>query len=352
MSIRHHAGMDRSHEDFAEACCRSASVMDGFDAPRRGQSETPPGQPCRTHFFAPRYLSFCKFPLTGKDIGNLAAKRVLGSKLTREPLRFRDAYPEIPLRLRTGIYLPYAGIRLILRASLLVLITYWRLAVRPVDSIWETLYEARKRIIETGLKPAQAGRDLCRAITERRIRVRQILAPPPGSKAPKRILEGSMLYVPVDLLEANLNWRLSRPKDETQIWVNFSPRPFDMTMLQVDRARPYLGWTVDRVEVLVADGKRHFCRSDDAKQVDPPSPRQPATATSEPSAPAKKRGSAKTRALKLAIDTIWRNGEIPNTISAKTRDAQINDWLSLNKHPPVTPKTIRIFLNEPDLPVK
>ena len=121
------------------------------------------------------------------------------------------------------------------------------------------------------------------------------------------------------------------------------------TLLQIDRARPYIGWTVDRIEVLVADVKRNFCSSDDAKQVDPPSPRQPKTAAPKPKSPTKKRGSAKTRALKLAIETIWPNGEIPKTILAKDRDAQINKWLALNNYPSVTPKTIRIFLREPDL---
>jgi hypothetical protein len=214
----------------------------------------------------------------------------------------------------------------------------------PFKPEWETLNEARQRIIATGLQPAQAERDLCRAITERQVAVRQIIAPPSGWHEDRKPLEGPDLKVPIELDPTEINWPLSQPLDRAKNWADFSGRLVYMTSLQIDRARPFLEWTVDRIEVRAADVTRVFCGPQDMVDVDrPAATREPADVAASPGSPGRVRNrGTKTQGIADAIQALWPGG-IPASLGVKQRDGEINAWLKANRNFIVDPITIRRF---------
>jgi hypothetical protein len=203
---------------------------------------------------------------------------------------------------------------------------------------WQPIKEALERIVASGLPRAQAKRDLCRAIADGAIAVRQTLAANASLGQHNSLgqhkyhLVAPELSIPVDLSPSDIDWRHSRPIDTLNVWADFSQRPGEWAMLRIDRRRHLLERTVALIEVRTADVSRIFCapagRTDTKPPVSPP-----------------KQKPTKRDAVKQVISELWPD-RTPTGLTANDLKRQINDRLKANRLSNVSDRTIQRALKE------
>lgn len=71
---------------------------------------------------------------------------------------------------------------------------------------WERLPDALKRVMAAGLSQDEAQVDICRAISDRKIRLRLQVTPSPYLM---RVVDVSQVNVPIDLKQSDFDWEKS-----------------------------------------------------------------------------------------------------------------------------------------------
>jgi hypothetical protein len=174
---------------------------------------------------------------------------------------------------------------------------------------WERLIDAVKRVMATGVTEAGAKFDLCRAISDRKIRVRFLVAKSDGpglvgERIVNEVRLGSDAEVPLHLKPDDFEWRQSRP---VKPWFE-------------NRRRAIIepqNWHLDWIELFRADVTNVLCSS---KRENHDGPARAASKS-------KSGAGAKARGIGEAINQLWPEG-IPKGLSAKERNKAIIDWLS------------------------
>jgi hypothetical protein len=181
---------------------------------------------------------------------------------------------------------------------------------------WETLAEALERVIAVGSTEFNAKRDLCAAMTDKKISFQVVLAADVRRHLPEQIAPVVEFDVPARLLANDIDWTKSRP---IKRW-HLSVRPLSEPMTQYLARKAHLfEREIEAVEVRTSDVIEVLCASG-AKVESRAAP--PALGRVSPQ-------GAKSVGIKQAIGELWPSG-IPNGLAAKERNNKIIEWLRKN----------------------
>lgn len=128
---------------------------------------------------------------------------------------------------------------------------------------WEPLADALKRVMATGASEGEAKLDLCRAVADRKIRVRVRIA----KHARKgQVFSGGNVKVPPHLASGDFDWKLSQPLEQWRIGPRWGERR------EPEWVRGWEYWPLDLIELSTADVTNVLC-SDAPQRSLPPQPR-------------------------------------------------------------------------------
>jgi hypothetical protein len=191
---------------------------------------------------------------------------------------------------------------------------------------WEPLADALKRVVATnaGASKDEAKVDLCRALADRKIRIRVRVVARTGLGA---VFSNGNVEVPPHLTAADLDWTASRP---------FEPWPIGPKL--GEHYSWIGGWEnkrIDLIEVSTADLIEVLCHgcAPEAR----PALQQPTHDAPSPDPDVV--GGTKEQAVLKAIDQIWPGG-IPMGLSSKTRNEEIYRQIKNNGGSPPHQRTI------------
>jgi hypothetical protein len=181
---------------------------------------------------------------------------------------------------------------------------------------WEPLADAVKRVMAIGITE-EAKIDLCRAVADRKIKVRVRIAASGRSMAGKLFFGGNV-GVPAHLGPGDLDWVQSRP---LRFW-------WIGPMLGKHYSWDGENLPIDLIELSTADVREVLCARGDP-DIQPPAVRRVSGAAPvRDAAPVAKPGpGAKKRGIAEGLNELWPNG-VPQGLSAKDRNRQIIDWLT------------------------
>jgi hypothetical protein len=199
---------------------------------------------------------------------------------------------------------------------------------------WETIGQALERIVAAGLPTARAKQALCREISDRKIRIRQLLAPDRRRKLPAGVHEGLLNSGRIN--SENIDWRRSRPSRPSPAWASSplisDPRSFLSVVYEV---KNLIERAVESIDVRVADVNQVFDISEVqtlGKPGNPPAKQLP------------NRGAEKLWAAIAAIRALWPK-ERPVGLSVKDQILRIREWLKDNNMSTVSDRTIKRALS-------
>lgn len=196
---------------------------------------------------------------------------------------------------------------------------------------WETIEDAVGRITAHGMPEVQAQRDLCRAIADHKIDVRQHLAANRLLNLRAITLLRAELAIPARLSPADVDWAKSRSKET---WAYAQQRPGEPTTLYAQRSLHLMDRTVELTEVRRRDVTMLFLQAEEQAKTEPSiSPEEP---------PSRSRA---VQRVHQAIEGLW-SGILPANLSNKDRERQINEWLTANRLSQVSLRTIQRAVKE------
>lgn len=115
---------------------------------------------------------------------------------------------------------------------------------------WESVADALKRVMATGISEGEAKADLCRAVADRKIDVRVRIAATAEHGMRSRVFSDGNVGVPLHLNASDLDWVCSRPlarwsigprRGEHYVWLDgWESQPVDLIELS----------TADVIEIL------------------------------------------------------------------------------------------------------
>lgn len=179
---------------------------------------------------------------------------------------------------------------------------------------WEPLADALERVIATGVGEDEVKVDLCRAVADRKIRIRVRVAARAGRG---EVFANGNVEVPPHLKPADLDWVASRP---------FEPWPIGPKL--GEHYSCISGWEnkrIDLIEVSTADLIEVLCHGSSADAR--PTLQRPAN--DAPSSDAAAARARKKKAILEAADQLW-SGEIPKGLMSKQRDKMLQEQIQRN----------------------
>jgi hypothetical protein len=190
--------------------------------------------------------------------------------------------------------------------------------------------------VAAGLPTERAKQALCREISDRKIRIRQLLAPDRRRKLPAGVHEGLLNSARIN--PEDIDWRYSRPLRPSPAWASSplvsDPRSFLSVAYEV---KNLIERTVESIEVGVADVNQVFDISGLqglGKPGNPSVKQRPNRANAE-----------KLRAAIAAIRALWPDGR-PVGLSVKDQVLRIHEWLKDHNMSPVSDRTIKRAFSE------
>jgi hypothetical protein len=134
---------------------------------------------------------------------------------------------------------------------------------------WESLAAKLKRVMETGASEEEAKLDICRAVADRKIRVRVRVAPSNSHSMGGMVLSGGNVDVPAHLDPRDFDWVRSRPL-----------KPWLTGPQGVEHYTWTSGWSrrlLDLIELSTGDVEKVLCADHDAAQTKSAQPALPIT---------------------------------------------------------------------------
>ncbi len=189
---------------------------------------------------------------------------------------------------------------------------------------WERLPDAVNRVMATGLSEAEAKSDLCRAISDRAVKIRLQPGKNPitGMTSHGTVLDGEDVEIPVSLSAEDVDWNNSRPR---KTWPVRSEREL--------RLKGH--WLIEWIEVSTQDVTRILCKAEGGHE------QGHERSTVNDTQRGRRRGSPGRDRARDAIKELYPNGvpgqaAVPNAILCR----RVGEKLKQAKLPGVSADTI------------
>jgi hypothetical protein len=176
---------------------------------------------------------------------------------------------------------------------------------------WEPIADALSRAVALGVATDEAKRQICAAISDRRIEMRLILAEDLGLGLDEMEVPRAELRIPPRLKPEDIDWTGSVPLKR---WFPQPRRLEESVVLYGARVQNLFNRKVAVLQLRTADVAAIFGSPSKTVGADlPPSQAEPAAA------------GARSRVVSQAVTALWPNG-IPDTLTIKERDTRMIAW--------------------------